>query len=189
LWHFRVSRQWVWRCPVAMPYRVMSQKLTDVSKMLTASIKRDSMQQQTSRIHEQNVSIMRLVTTFRGKGPCLSVMSSHRATKQLKLRPYRRLAVHQLQQMDTMVPSLCTWRCSCVVRFKENVLHKRATNSCSNLSYSNDCTPLSTVTGFVMAIMFMHEASVSEQTGLSPVHPTPGCQNNGRGSWPASDIH
>jgi len=39
-----------------------------------------------------------------------------------------------------------------------------------------------------MAVMFMHEASVSECTGLSLVHPTPGCRKKGCGSWPASDI-
>jgi hypothetical protein len=34
-------------------------------------------------------------------GKCLSVTSVHRAIKQLKLRPYRFQAVHQLQQRDT----------------------------------------------------------------------------------------
>jgi hypothetical protein len=34
-------------------------------------------------------------------GKCLSVTSAHRATKQLKLLPYRFQAVYQLQQRDT----------------------------------------------------------------------------------------
>jgi hypothetical protein len=54
---------------------------------------------------------------------CLSVTSAHGATKQLKLRPYRFQAVHQLQQRDTstrtqywkLVSSVYAWRCSCVV--------------------------------------------------------------------------
>jgi hypothetical protein len=36
-----------------------------------------------------------------GHRKCLSVVSAHRATKQLKLRPYQFQAVHHLQQRDT----------------------------------------------------------------------------------------
>jgi hypothetical protein len=40
-------------------------------------------------------TVYRLVTSV-----CLSVTSAHRETKHLKLRPYRRQAVHQLQWQD-----------------------------------------------------------------------------------------
>jgi hypothetical protein len=39
--------------------------------------------------------------TVSGHRKCLSVSRAHRATKQLKSRPYRFQAVHQLQQRDT----------------------------------------------------------------------------------------
>jgi hypothetical protein len=40
----------------------------------------------------------------------LSVKTAHRATKQLKLRPYRFQAVHQLQQRDTAARiQYCHW--------------------------------------------------------------------------------
>jgi hypothetical protein len=43
-------------------------------------------------------TVHREVTTFR---KILSVTNAHRATKQLKLRPYRFQAARQLQQRDT----------------------------------------------------------------------------------------
>jgi cobalamin biosynthesis Co2+ chelatase CbiK len=45
-------------------------------------------------------TVHRLVTKFRNTGN-VCVTSVHRATKQLKLRPYRFQVVHQLQQRDT----------------------------------------------------------------------------------------
>lgn len=62
-------------------------------------------------------------------------------------------------------------------------LHATDRHRCMGAAGSNFAVQL------VMAVMFMHEASVSERTGLSLVHPTPGCRKKGCGSWPASDIH
>jgi hypothetical protein len=45
-----------------------------------------------------------------GQRKCLSVMSAHRVTKQLKLRSYRFQAVHQLQQRDMAARiQYCHW--------------------------------------------------------------------------------
>jgi hypothetical protein len=45
-----------------------------------------------------------------GHSKCLSVTSAHRETKQMKLRPYRFQAVHQLQQRDTAARiQYCHW--------------------------------------------------------------------------------
>jgi hypothetical protein len=41
------------------------------------------------------------VCNILGHKKCLSVSRADRATKQLKLRPYRFQAAHQLQQLDT----------------------------------------------------------------------------------------
>jgi hypothetical protein len=54
-------------------------------------------------------TIHRLVT-ISGHRKCLYVTGAHRATKQLKLRPYRFQAVHQLQQRDTAaIIQYCHW--------------------------------------------------------------------------------
>jgi hypothetical protein len=55
-----------------------------------------------------------------GHRKCLSVSIAHRVTKQLKLRPYRFQAVHQLQEGEKaailpLVSSSCARRDSCMV--------------------------------------------------------------------------
>jgi hypothetical protein len=55
-------------------------------------------------------TIHRLVTKFRDTKSVCAVISAHPATKQLKLRPYRFQAVHQLQQRDTAARiQYCYW--------------------------------------------------------------------------------
>jgi hypothetical protein len=62
---------------------------------------------------DKEVLSVAICINISGHRKCLSVTSAPRATKQLKLRPYRFQAVHPLQQRDTSARiQYCHWfRC------------------------------------------------------------------------------